>query len=73
MNDAIQGHDPRTGRPVGAPVPATGVKTVDELVDAADSAYQTWRDTTREARAVALEAVADALDAHAAELVELAD
>jgi len=73
MTDAIQGRDPRTGQPVGDPVPATDPKGVDELVGAADGAVYAWRDTGREARAAALEAVADALDAHVTELVALAD
>ena len=70
---SIQGHDPRTGGPVGDPVPATGSKRVEELVLEAYSAFETWRDTNRAARAAALEAVAEALDAHVTELVALAD
>lgn len=70
---SIQGHDPRTGAPVGEPVPATGTKQVDALVQAAFAAFEVWRETGRAVRAAALEAVADALDAHAAELVALAD
>jgi NADP-dependent aldehyde dehydrogenase len=73
VNDMIQGRDPRTGGPVGEPVPATGAKAVDELCYAAAAAFEPWRDAGREARAVALEAIADALDGHVAELVALAD
>jgi NADP-dependent aldehyde dehydrogenase len=73
MTDAIQGRDPRTGQPVGHPVPATDPKGVDELASAADGAFYAWRDAGREQRAAALEAVADALDAHVTELVALAD
>jgi NADP-dependent aldehyde dehydrogenase len=73
MNDLIQGYDPRSGRAVGAPVPATEAKHVDGLVLAAAAAFEAWRETGREARAFALEAVADALDGHVAELVALAD
>jgi NADP-dependent aldehyde dehydrogenase len=73
MTDLIQGHDPRTGRPAGEPVPATGVKNIDVVVETAFEAFQSWRDTTREVRAVALLAVADALDAQVAELVALCD
>ena len=69
----IQGHDPRTGAPVGDPVPATGAEHVDALVQAAFAAFETWRDTGRAARAAALEAVAETLDAHVTELVALAD
>ncbi len=71
--NSIQGHDPRTGAPVGDPVPATGTTQVDALVQAAFTAFETWRDTSRETRAAALEAAADALDAHVTELVALAD
>jgi NADP-dependent aldehyde dehydrogenase len=73
MTDLIQGHDPRTGRPAGEPVPATGVENVDAVVTAASAAFEAWRDTARETRAAALEAVADALDAHATELIALCD
>lgn len=70
---SIQGYDPRTGAPVGDPVPVTGTKQVDTLAIAAFTAFAAWRDSARATRAAALEAVAGALDAHAAELVELAD
>jgi len=73
MTDLIQGHDPRTGRPAGEPVPATGVKNVDAVVTAAFAAFEAWRDTARETRAAALEAVADSLDAQLTELVALCD
>lgn len=71
--NSIQGHDPRTGGPVGDPVPATGAERVDNLVLEAHSAFETWRDTSRAIRAAALETVAEALDAHVTELVALAD
>lgn len=73
MTDLIQGHDPRTGRPAGEPVPATGVKNIDPVVTASSAAFELWRETPRETRAAALEAVADALDAHVTELVALCD
>jgi NADP-dependent aldehyde dehydrogenase len=73
MNDVIQGYDPRTGAPVGDPVPATGAEQVDRLVRAAHAAFEPWRAAARETRAAALEAVADTLDAHVPELVALAD
>ncbi|HEV2345973.1 MAG TPA: aldehyde dehydrogenase (NADP(+)), partial [Actinocrinis sp.] len=73
MTDLIQGHDPRTGRPAGEPVPATGVENVDAVVTAAFAAFEVWRETGRETRAAGLEAIADALDGHTAELVALCD
>ncbi len=73
MTDLIQGHDPRTGRPAGEPVPSTGAKNVDAVVTAAAAAFEPWRETRRDLRAAALDAVADALDAHEAELIALCD
>jgi NADP-dependent aldehyde dehydrogenase len=69
----IQGRDPRTGEPVGEPVPDTGTERLNRVVVRAARAFDAWRGTSREARAVALEAVATALDAHTDELVALAD
>ncbi|WP_084316679.1 aldehyde dehydrogenase (NADP(+)) [Actinospica robiniae] len=69
-DEIIQGYDPRTGEPAGEPVPATAPNEVDRAVARARSAAAPW---ARLERAVALEAVADALDAHTDELVELAD
>src|SRR5690606_34418451 len=69
----IYGYDPRTGEPVGAGVPETDRDGVDQVVTAAAAAGQAWRATPAEDRAVALEAVADALDAHVDELWRLAD
>lgn len=69
-DENIQGYDPRTGEPAGDPVPATAPAEVDRAVARARAAFAPW---ARQERAAALEAVADALDAHTAELVELAD
>ena len=69
-DEIIQGYDPRTGLPAGEPVPATEPAEVDRAVARAQAAFPAW---ARFDRTVALEAVADALDAHTAELVELAD
>ncbi len=66
----IQGYDPRTGAPAGEPVPATDPAEVDRAVARALTAFPQW---ARFERAVALEAVADALDAHTDELAGLAD
>ena len=68
--DLIQGYDPRTGEPAGAPLPATPTGEVDRLVTAARSAFPAWQAFDR---AAALDAVAAALDAHVDELVALAD
>ncbi|MDI5963785.1 aldehyde dehydrogenase (NADP(+)) [Streptantibioticus silvisoli] len=69
----VQGHDPRTGKPTGQPVPVTPADAVDRTAVAAAAAFPRWRDTAPAARAAALEAVADALDARAADLVAVAD
>jgi NADP-dependent aldehyde dehydrogenase len=69
----IYGHDPRTGATVGAGLPETGNAGVDLIVSAAAAAGTAWRSTPAAERAVALEAVADALSAHVDELWQLAD
>jgi NADP-dependent aldehyde dehydrogenase len=69
----IQGYNPRTGEPTGDPVPSTTDDEVDALVAEAVAAFPAWAGSSREDRASALEAVADALDARTAELVALAD
>jgi NADP-dependent aldehyde dehydrogenase len=69
-DEIIQGYDPHTGEPAGDPVPATAPAEVDRAVARAKAGFPLW---ARFERAAALEAVADALDAHTAELVDLAD
>jgi NADP-dependent aldehyde dehydrogenase len=69
----IQGYNPRTGEPTGAPVPETTGDEVDAAVAAAVAAYPAWAGSTPGYRATALEAVADALDARTADLVAVAD
>ncbi|MCF6474001.1 aldehyde dehydrogenase (NADP(+)) [Nonomuraea sp. MG754425] len=69
----IYGHDPRTGGTVGAALPETDTAGVDLIVSAAAAAGTAWRATPAAERAVALEAVADALSAHVDELWQLAD
>lgn len=69
----IYGHDPRTGETVGAALPETDGAGVDRIVSAASAAGRAWRATPAAGRAVALEAVADALAAHVDELWALAD
>ena len=70
----IQGFDPRTGEPVGEPVPETTGAGVDALVAAAHAAAPVWGAwSAAPRRADALDAVADALDARAGELAMIAD
>jgi len=67
----IQAYNPRTGQPAGDPVPETTDAEVDAAVRAAVRAFPDWAAGTDRARA--LEAAADALDAHSAELAGIAD
>src|ERR1035441_6047279 len=67
----IQGFDPRTSEPVGEPVAEATDVDVDVIVAVAAAAFPAWSAYPR--RAEALEAVADALDARAAELAVIAD
>src|SRR5450755_4517493 len=67
----IQGFDPRTGEPAGAPVAEATDSDVDVIVAVAAAAFPAWSAFGR--RAEALEAVADALDARAGELAVIAD
>jgi len=67
----IQGFNPRSGEPSGEPVAETTDAGVDAKVAAAVAAFPAWAGSAR--RAEAMEAVAHALDAHAAELAALAD
>jgi len=69
----IQGFNPRTGKPTGEPVAETTEAEVNAAVEAAAEALPAWAALDGEARARALEAIADALDEHAADLVALAD
>ncbi|MFI7634467.1 aldehyde dehydrogenase (NADP(+)) [Nonomuraea sp. NPDC049400] len=69
----IYGHDPRTGETVGAALPETDSAGVDTIVSAAAAAGAAWRAAPAAERALALEAVADALAAHVDELWQLAD
>jgi NADP-dependent aldehyde dehydrogenase len=69
----IQGYDPRTGKPAGDPVAETTDAAVDRIALAAGAAAGPWAGTSRADRARALGAVADALDARAADLVQVAD
>ncbi len=69
----IQGFNPRTGKPTGEPVAETTDAAVDAAVAAATEALPAWSALADEERARVLEAIADALDAAAGDLVPLAD
>ncbi|NRQ39005.1 aldehyde dehydrogenase (NADP(+)) [Nonomuraea sp. NN258] len=69
----IYGYDPRTGETVGEPLPETDSAGVDLVVSTAAAAGAAWRATPAAERALALEAVADALAARADDLWVTAD
>ncbi|MEU8248589.1 aldehyde dehydrogenase (NADP(+)) [Nonomuraea sp. NPDC048916] len=69
----IYGHDPRTGETLGVALSETDRDGVDLIVSAATAAGEAWRVTPAAERALALEAVADALTSHVDELWRLAD
>ncbi|WP_327086525.1 aldehyde dehydrogenase (NADP(+)) [Nonomuraea sp. NBC_01738] len=69
----IFGIDPRTGDTVGVALPESDREAVDAVVAAASEAGRAWRATPAGERAQVLEAVADALTAHAEELWPLAE
>jgi NADP-dependent aldehyde dehydrogenase len=66
----IHGYNPRTGQPVSE-VAETSDADVDAIVAAAAGAFGDW--AASPARAAALDAIADALDARTADLVAIAD
>jgi NADP-dependent aldehyde dehydrogenase len=69
----VQGYDPRTGAPVGEPVPASSAEEVDRAARAAADAFPAWAALAAADRAAVLDAMAAALDAVTAELVAAAD
>ncbi|HEY3734883.1 MAG TPA: aldehyde dehydrogenase family protein [Streptosporangiaceae bacterium] len=69
----IQGYDPRTGQPVGEPVPETAGADMDAIVSAAAGASESWAEAPPDVRAAALDAVAAALDERVGELAAVAD
>jgi betaine-aldehyde dehydrogenase len=62
--------DPSTGE-VFASAPVSGAEDVDRAMRAAATAFESWRDTTPSERQRALLKIADAVEAHAEELVAL--
>ena len=73
MADAVQGIDPRTGRPTGEPIPYTARDELDAVVASAAAAFDAWAATPSAGRAAALGLIADRLDEAADKLVEIAD
>jgi betaine-aldehyde dehydrogenase len=73
--DAVEGRtadlvNPSTGAVVGS-APVSGQEDVDRAFAAAARGFETWRDATPSERQRALLRLADAIEAHAEELVEL--
>jgi len=68
-----QSIDPRTGTPFGPILPETTDAEFEAVLAAADAAFPPWSSMSRAARARAITAAADALDAASDELVPLAD
>ena len=62
--------DPSTGEVFGT-APISGPEDIDRAYAAASKAFETWRDTTPSERQKAMLKIADALEAHADELVAL--
>jgi betaine-aldehyde dehydrogenase len=62
--------DPSTGAVFGT-APLSGPEDVDAAYTAAASAFESWRDATPSVRQKALLAIADVLEQHADELVEI--
>ncbi|MGH3734286.1 MAG: aldehyde dehydrogenase (NADP(+)) [Micromonosporaceae bacterium] len=73
MTGTVQGYDPRTGTPIGDPVPASTPSQVDAAGRAAAGAAASWAATPATDRAETLDAIAGALDAATDELVAVAD
>lgn len=68
----VQGVNPRTGEPVGSPVPVTTAAQLDELLGAAAAAAGEFGASRPAVRTGLLRALADRLDERTAELAELA-
>jgi NADP-dependent aldehyde dehydrogenase len=70
---SVQGYNPRTGEPVGAPIEVTPASEVDRLCSAAAEAYAAWSEWTAADRARVLDLVADRLDGESELLISTAD
>ena len=62
--------NPANGQVI-AKVPASAAEDVDRAVDAAETAFQTWKNTTPQDRSLLLLKIADSLEARADELGRL--
>jgi NADP-dependent aldehyde dehydrogenase len=70
--EAVQGFDPRTGRPVGAAIPVSDLEAVDAAAQAAAGAME-WAQWSATDRARVLDEIATRLDASVEALVDIAD
>ena len=73
VQDAVQGIDPRSGQPVGSPVPVTSSAELDQVLAAAAAAAVPFGTSTPAARTGLLRALADRLDEQTGELAALAE
>ena len=65
--------DARSGEPLGEPVSLTNAAELDDIVRAAANAFPAFSRRDDRTRAEVLDAIADTLETHADELVEIAD
>src|SRR5882757_8146536 len=68
----VQGVDPRSGEPVGSPLPTTTAAELDEILAAAAAAAGQFGASRPAARTALLHALADRLDERTAALAALA-
>jgi NADP-dependent aldehyde dehydrogenase len=73
MSAIVQSFNPRTGEAYGNPTPLTTDAELAEVLAAAAAAQEEWAAVPARERARMLDAAADGLDAHAIELVDIAD
>ena len=69
----IRSFNPRTGEAFGPEFAVTSEREIEEILAGAQRAFPVWSATPPVRRALALRAIADALDANAENLVEVAD
>jgi NADP-dependent aldehyde dehydrogenase len=70
---SVQGYNPRTGEPFGAPIEVTPDSEVDRLCSEAAAAFAVWSEWTAADRARVLDLVADRLDGESELLISTAD
>jgi NADP-dependent aldehyde dehydrogenase len=73
MSGQTQGYDPRTGQAVGAPVPDSDPAAIEAALADAHAARYAVADSSAQQRIGWLDAISEALAAHADALVDLAD